>query len=328
MKFVLVTGAGGFLGTAITRKLVSLGVGTRALVRSEQKAALFVGDGADVSICDIRSAGIKDAVARADTVIHCAAVLGPTSLPRESFDSINVGGTRNLVEVLQESHDLRRFVHISSVAVVGDTDRDNPADERMACHPIDDYGQSKLAAENIVLKMAVNGFPAVVARPMWIYGASSLVTTNLFRKIAKRKLPMIGRGLNTMQPVALNDAVDCIVKCATVPGIEGRIFNIAGSEILTVRSMCETIAKAMNTTLPTLTVPMSVALPLARFLERLLPVVGIDSPLTTKKLEFFRVNNSYSIERARTELGWMPKKTFEQGAHEIAQAMKLMQQPS
>jgi len=318
MKFVLVTGASGFLGQAITRKLVSLGIRTRALVRSEHKAALLSGEGAEICTCDIRSAGIRDVLAGADTVIHCAAVVGPASLPRETFNSVNVDGTRNLVELLQKCLAFGRFVHLSTVAVVGDTDRDNPADERVACQPIDNYGASKLAAENIVLKMAAGGFPAVIARPMWIYGATSPVTSKLFQKIAKRKLPMIGPGLNTMQPVAISDAVDCIVKCAITPGIEGRIFNVAGSEILTIRSMCETIARVMGTTLPVPSIPMSMAMAMARLSELVMPVLGITPPVTVKKLDFFRLNNSYSIERSQRELRWKPRITFEQGAEEIA----------
>jgi nucleoside-diphosphate-sugar epimerase len=254
-------------------------------------------------------------------------MVGPTSLPRELFDSINVEGTRNLIGTLERSPNLRRFVHISTVAVVGDTNPKDPADEQSPCNPLDNYGASKLLAEKIVLDAASKGFPAVIVRPMWIYGPTSLVTRNLFHKIARRKLPMIGKGRNTMQPVALADTVEAIVRCALTPGIDGRIYNIAGPEILTVRSMCKAIARAMNAALPTLTIPMSLALPLARVSELLLPFVGVDPPLTMKKLEFFRVNNSYSIERARMELGWIPRKTFDQGAQEIAQAMRLMPQP-
>jgi nucleoside-diphosphate-sugar epimerase len=133
---------------------------------------------------------------------------------------------------------------------------------------------------------------------------------------------MIGPARNTMQPVAIDDAIAGVLKCAVTDGIEGRIYNIAGPEILTIRSMCETIAQAMGTTLPRLSVPLAAAIPVARISELLFPVLGMRPPLTRKKLEFFLVNNSYSIERARRELGWNPTITFEQGARQIAAELK------
>jgi nucleoside-diphosphate-sugar epimerase len=326
MKSVLVTGASGFLGDAVTRKLLSLGIRTQALGRSKQKAELLNRQGAEIVVGDIRDAGIGAITADVDTVIHCAAVIGPPSLPREIFHSINVEGTRNLVDALKDSRNLQRFVHISTVAVVGATDPRDPAHEQTPCRPRDAYGETKLLAEKIVLDAAIAGFPAVIARPMWIYGSRSLTTANLFRKIALRKLPMIGPARNTMQPVALGDAVAAVLKCAVTTGIESRIYNIAGPEILTIRSLCETIADAMGTTLPKPSVPMSAALPLARISELLFPILGLTPPLTRKKLEFFLLNNSYSIERARRELGWNPQITFEHGAREIAEELKRASQ--
>jgi len=326
MKFVLVTGASGFLGLAVVQKLLSLGVSVRALVRSAEKGQLLRQLGVAIVVGDIRDSAMHAAIADVDTVIHCAATIGSSSISREVLCSTNVEGTRNLVNAIKDSPNLQRFVHISTVAVVGETDPRTPAHEETPCRPLDAYGETKLLAEQIVLDAAIAGFPAVIARPMWIYGSGSLITTNLFRKIALRKLPMIGPARNTMQPVAIDDAVAGVLKCAVTDGIEVRIYNIAGPEILTIRSMCETIAQAMGTTLPRLSVPLAAAIPVARISELLFPVLGMTPPLTRKKLEFFLVNNSYSIERARRELGWNPTITFEWGARQIAEELKQSSQ--
>jgi nucleoside-diphosphate-sugar epimerase len=322
MKQVLVTGSTGFLGYAVTIKLLSLGCAVRALVRSSQKAEALNRIGAEAVVSDIRDDAIRIAVGGVDTVIHCAAALGPDSLPREVFHSINAEGTLNLVEALKGSRHLKRFVHVSTVAVVGDTDPQYPATEEAPCQPLDTYAETKLLAERVVLDAAQAGFPAVIARPMWIYGSRSVITTNLFRKIALRKLPMVGSARNTMQPVAIEDAVAGLLKCAVTAGVEGRIYNIAGPEILTIRSTCETIARAMGTTLPRFRVPMWSAVLLATVAESVFPILGIEPPLTRKKLNYFRLNNSYSIDRARRELEWHPKIRFEQGARQVAEAMK------
>lgn len=133
---------------------------------------------------------------------------------------------------------------------------------------------------------------------------------------------MVGPATNTMQPIAIEDAVSGLMKCAVVGGAVGRVYNIAGPETLTVRSMCEIIANAMGSTLPKLRVPLWPAVLLARVSESLFPLLGTAPPLTLKKLEFFRINNSYSIERARQELDWIPQITFREGAGKIAEQLK------
>jgi nucleoside-diphosphate-sugar epimerase len=326
IKSALVTGASGFLGQALTAVLLSRGCTVRALVRSLEKAELLKRLGAEIVKGDIRDSDLNRAFLDVETVFHCAAAIGPPSLPHETFQSINVDGTRNLIETLKASPHLERFVHVSTVAVIGKIDPQNPATEDSPCFPIDVYGETKLLAERVVVDAARTGFPAVIARPMWIYGAGSPVTTNLFRKIGRRKLPIIGAAKNTMQPVAIEDAVAGVVKCPETTGIEGRIYNIAGSEILTINSICETIAGLMGTTLPKPRVPMWFALAAATACENLFPVLGIAPPLSHQKLEFFRVCNSYSIERARQELDWNPEISFQLGARKIAEQVKLEMQ--
>jgi nucleoside-diphosphate-sugar epimerase len=328
MRLVLVTGATGFLGHALTSKLLSRGFAVRALVRSSQRAESLRQSGAEIVLGDIRDPSLHPATANVDTVIHCAAAVGPPSLPREIFHSINVQGTQNLVEALKNSRHLERFVHISTVAVVGAIDPRNPASEEAPCRPLDVYGETKLLAEQVVLGAARAGLPVVIIRPMWIYGSRSVVTANLFRKIALRKLPIIGSAANTMQPIAIEDAVSAVLQSAVTVGIEGRIYNIAGPEILTIRSMCETIAEAMSTTLPKFRLPLSAAIVVATVSELLFPPLGVTPPLTHKKLEFFRVNNSYSIDRALRELDWSPKVTFREAARKIAEELEMVSQSS
>lgn len=324
IRKAFVTGASGFLGEALVRKLLSLGVSVRALVRSHQKGQLLRQLGAEIVVADIRDAAIGDYARGVDTVFHCAATVRAPISPLDAFYAVNVEGTKSLLEAFRKNDSLQRFVHVSTVAVVGETDPRHPAEEDAPCHPLDTYGDTKLLGERVVADFATTGFPAVIARPMWIYGANSLITSNLFRKIALRKLPMVGAASNTMQPIAVEDAVSGLLQCAGVKGIEGRTYNLAGPEILTIRSMCAMIAEAMGTTLPKLEVPMSVALPLAIVSESMFPLLGMNPPLSREKLEYFRLNNSYSIERAKKELDWTPQTTFREGARQVAN--QLLQQ--
>ncbi|MBV9306723.1 MAG: NAD-dependent epimerase/dehydratase family protein [Acidobacteriaceae bacterium] len=230
---------------------------------------------------------------------------------------------RGTFDVCKHSSGIDRFVYVSTVAVLGSAVGRVPASESAECHPIDAYGESKLLSERIVLEATRSGLPAVIARPMWIYGSESVVTGNLFRRIAKRRFPLLGRGDNLMQPVALRDAVSGILKCATVADIEGRVYNIAGPEVLTIRNMCATIAAATNVRYPVLYLPMAAATLLTFSCEWMLPVLGFNPPMTRRSLLFFQVNHTYSIDRARRELNWHPAITFREGATEIAAGLGL-----
>jgi 2-alkyl-3-oxoalkanoate reductase len=322
MNRVLVSGASGFLGSAVATRLLSSGIAVRALVRSRQKGELLEQMGAEIVCGDIRDRTLRVGIDDVDTVIHCAAAIGPVAISPEERHAINVDGTSNLITLFRRAASLRRFVHVSSVAVVGDTDPKNPADEQIACRPRDSYAQTKLLAEEVVRDAVTSGFPAVIVRPMWIYGSLSTLTANLFAKIARRKLPMVGAARNTVQPIFVTDAVDALLRCTETSGIEGKIYNIAGPETLTIRCMCETIAKAVGTTLPKLRIPISSAILVAAISESILPHIRISPPVSFQKLEFFRLNNSYSIERAKRELNWVPKIPFAQGARLVAEELK------
>lgn len=322
MNRVLVSGASGFLGSAVATRLLSSGIAVRALVRNREKAALLEQMGAEIVCGDIRDRTLGVAIADVDTVIHCAAAIGPVAISPEERHAINVDGTSNLITLSRCAASLRRFVHISTVAVVGDTDPKNPADEQTPCRPRDSYAQTKLLAEEVVHDAVTSGFPAVIVRPMWIYGSRSALTANLFAKIARRKLLMVGAAKNTMQPIFVSDAVDALLRCAEISALEGKIYNIAGPETITVRCMCETIANAVGTTLPKLRIPISPAILVAAISQSILPHIRISPPVSFQKLEFFRLNNSYSIERAKRELNWVPKVPFAQGARTVAEELK------
>ena len=113
-----------------------------------------------------------------EVVHHLAAAHLGASVTDAEFERVNVGAVRSLVGTAIDAG-VQRFVHCSSVGVFGRIDNP-PADEDSPCHPDIAYERSKLAGEQAVIEAVTTGFPAVIIRPVWVYGPGDARTEKLF----------------------------------------------------------------------------------------------------------------------------------------------------
>ncbi len=312
LRNVLVTGASGFIGAHLACRLASMGVAVRGLLRNTSRPVIPLQGVSEVhgDITDVES--LKHAVKGVDTVFHSAGMLGPAHAPMEAYRAVNALGTENLIRVCRDQG-IQRFVHISSVGVLGPIPPRTNACEGTPPRPQDRYEITKLEGEEIALTAAKEGFPAVIARPAWVYGPGDRRTLKLFRMIARRRFMIIGKADNKQHPVWIQDLVDGLLRCAQVPGIEGRVYHLAGPEILTVEKLCSTIAEAAGVTISPLRPPVALIRTPALLLEKLFSLWGGDPPVDHRKVDFFLVNRAYSIKRAKAELAWNPKMKFAPG---------------
>jgi dihydroflavonol-4-reductase len=307
------TGATGFIGGALAERLRERRVEVRALVRRGSRTGRLAAVGVQTIAGDLAGdlSGLSDALHGVDTVFHVGALLGPPYLPRDRFFAVNRDGTQRLVDACATR--VARFVHVSTVAVVGSIPPGVEATEDHPCRPLGHYGESKRAAELVVEKAARQGLPAVIVRPMWIYGPESRAANRLLDWIARGRFFLVGSATNTIQPLALDDLLDGLVKCATVPGIEGRTYHLAGAEVVRTAQFCEQAALALGVRLPRWRVPLPIARGASYIMERTLVPIGIRPPLDANKIAFFEVNHAYSIARAARDLGWIPTTTWREG---------------
>jgi UDP-glucose 4-epimerase len=173
---VVVTGAGGLIGSAVVRTLVGSDVTVRAHVGPPGAAAAFLPAGVPLIRADIDdAAAVRDLVAGAAAVVHLA---GPASVAESfrdpaGFERAHVGGTRAVVDACRV-HGVPRLVHVSSAEVYGLPAAAGPVDEDSRPAPRSPYAASKLAAEGIVEEAVDAGaLTAVVLRPFSVYGARS-----------------------------------------------------------------------------------------------------------------------------------------------------------
>ena len=169
---VLITGATGFIGPHLVRKLMSEGHACRCLVRSRQRSALLERLGAEIIEGEITRAGSLEGVAKGmDCLLHLATLghMSNFTVTEAMFEAVNVRGTVNIMtEALKEK--VPRIVHCSSVAAMGICS-EVPATEESECRPHHPYGRSKLKAEHAVLDMVrTRGLPATMIRFSMVYG--------------------------------------------------------------------------------------------------------------------------------------------------------------
>lgn len=313
----LVTGATGFVGSSLAITLSKKGINVRGLVRNSgsEKARELAEAGVELHSGDVtQPETLAQAVRDIDTVFHAAAVLGPANLDPKVYRAVNAGGTSAMIAACRSDGGVKRFVHLSTVGVLGPLPEKVRADEGCPPKPEDIYEVTKLEAEELVLDAIRNDrFPAVIVRPGWVYGPGDTRTYRLFRMIARKRFMVIGKALNRQHPIHVEDLVAGILLAAMVTEAEGRVYHLCGPEIITVNELCAEVAEAAGVRLFPFHPPVWTVREPARMIGKIWSLFGADPPVDHRKADFFTIHRAYSIQRAKDELGWVPEIRFADG---------------
>lgn len=294
---VVVTGATGFIGGALARRLRAEGAAVTAAVRSPDKTDF---DAVKFDLGDPTS--FAAAVAGQRIVFHVAAWMGGEEAEAETF---NVEATRALVAAAL-SAGVERFVLISTVAVYGLPEADRVTEEHaFDLQQSDPYGRTKAIGE--LAARELGGDRVVVIRPAMVYGPSSWTWTVTMMKMVKKGTPSIfgaGDGLTFL--VYIDNLVDAILAGATTPEAAGQAFHLADTS-LPWADFFGIYGKMCGR--PPRRVPDFVASAIALAAE-LLPL-GI--PLTRGRLAMYRKKLVFDTTKAQRVLGWTPRIDLEEG---------------
>lgn len=316
---ILVTGATGFLGSALVTTLVKQQQPVRILVRDENKARAQFGDAVSIITGDITDAEqVKKAVEGATIIYHLVGHLYHPSVPTELFRRTHVEGTRTLLQACQGQSQLQRFVHCSTTGVHGITGP-QPAAEDAPFAPTNPYEITKLESELLALRAyQQQGLPVSVVRPGLVYGPGDLHLLGFFQSINKGLFRVIDGGRAQLHPVYIDDITASFLLCAEKPEAIGNSYNIAGEQPVTIRQLAQSIAAALGKELPRGNIPLWLA-NLAADTFTLLPgFEGEKAPLTRSRIKFLTKSRVYCIERAQQELGYQPKMGLAEGMKQTA----------
>lgn len=315
MKRILITGASGFTGSHLARKMKEIGYHVRVLVRSGRETSFLEKMGAEIVQGDVTQKDtLWPAVQGVDTVYHLAAVYRQEGIPEKVFWEVNVKGTQNLLEVSQQAK-VKRFVHCSTVGVQGEI-KNPPATEEAPYNSGDHYQTTKMEGEKLVLSYFQQGkLPVVVFRPVGIYGPGDMRFLKLFRNVQK---PMIGSGEVLYHLTYIDDLVEGIRLVGEMPDIEGEIFTLAGPRYTTLNELYSILAEILGVRPSKIHLPVWPFMVVGAVCEWICKPFRIQPPIYRRRLDFFLKDRAFDISKAKERLGYSPKVDLKEGLTKTA----------
>ncbi len=250
---VVVTGAGGFIGSALAAELLRLGAAVRALAGAPGQDTGKLPAGVGPVHADITEQAVLDDLAAGATVcFHLAglpSVAGSFEAPLE-YARVHVLGTLAMLEACQRAG-VRRFVYLSSAEVYGRADVAEVGEE-LPPSPRSPYAAAKAAAEQYVGAWArATGLEVVVLRPFSVYGpglAERSVLGTILRRASRQEEIVLADLRPVRDFVYLDDVVDGMLRAATLP-VQGRTFNLGTGVGTSVETLARIAMRAAGTRL-------------------------------------------------------------------------------
>jgi len=304
---VLVTGASGFVGSAVAAKLVERGFSVRALVRATSPRGHLAGLDLDYVQGDLRDAEtIRPAMAGVRYLFHVAADYRLWARDRNEIVVNNVTGTRVMMEEALRAG-VERIVYTSSVATLAvqrdgtSVDETVPLEELKA---IGAYKRSKVAAERLVERMiAQQGLPAVIVNPSTPIGPRDVKPTPTGRIIveaARGRMPaFVDTGLNLVH-------VDDVAQGHLAALDRGKIGEryILGGQNVQLSEMLTVIANLIGRRPPRVRLPRSAIVPLALAAETVARFTGREPFVTMDALRMSKYRMFFTAAKAERDLGF------------------------
>ena len=304
---VLVTGANGFLGAWLTKRLLAEGYETTALVRKNSDLSELGDTKPNFLYGDVTNLpSLQQAFKNQDAIFHLAGVVSYKKQDQALLEKVNVEGTRNVVQACSELH-VPQLLHLSSVVAIGSSFTPQSLTEKAnynIAHLNLGYFDTKKAAEDIVIAAAkANKINAVCVNPSTIYGFGDAKKGSRKNqvKVARGDLPFYTSG--GVNVVAVEDVIDGIL-LALKKGRSGERYILA-NENMTIKNLFERIAHFANVPAPKYLMP-NWALHSLGYLGDQLQPIGINLGLSQINAYTATMFHWFDSAKAQTELGFNP----------------------
>jgi dihydroflavonol-4-reductase len=305
----LVTGATGFVGSAVARRLLRDGHHVRVLVRATSDRRNLQGLDVDVIEGDLtKAASLLPACDDCDVLFHVAADYRLWAPAPEELYRTNVEGTRAILEAARQVG-IPRIVYTSSVATLGIPKDGSPGDEKTAValgDMIGHYKRSKFLAEEVARTFALEGLPIVVVNPSTPLGPHDIKPTptgRIVRDAISGRLPAyVDTGLNIVH-------VDDVAEGHWLAFQHGRVGEryILGGFDLSLHDVLVAIADITGRSPPKWRLPHAVVMPVAYAAEAWARLTGTNPIATVEEVRMSKKRMFFSSAKAERELGYAPR---------------------
>jgi nucleoside-diphosphate-sugar epimerase len=311
---VFVTGGTGFTGAALVERLLKDGHSVSVL---DNKPGLIADKltaaGAEITYGSVAD---REAVARAskgaEVVMHLAAAFRETGAPDELYKTVNVQGTRVVVEEAIKAG-ARKLVYCSTQGVHGHIENP-PGDESSPIAPADYYQQSKYEGELVLNEFTDADIEFTTIRPTAIYGPGDPERFGMiFRRARKGFFPIFGSGRTYYHPVYIDNLVDAFILAMEQGKGAGQAYIIADKEFFSIKELVQRVGKAIGTDVSTPTYPIWPLIIAGHVCEKVCKPFGINPPLFPRRVDWFRQVRAFRIDKAKRELGYEPRVGIDEG---------------
>jgi dihydroflavonol-4-reductase len=316
---VLVTGATGFTGIVLARKLVEAGLKVSAVARKSSNLeplkdldiTWFRGDVFDKEI-------MKEALAGQQYVFHVAAAFREAKSTEKDYWNVHVRSTQIIAEEVIKDPNFKRYVHISTIGVHGHIENP-PATEEYRFAPGDGYQRTKLQAEEWLNDFAANNsLSYAIIRPAAIYGPGDRRLVKLFKMALNSYFPLLGKGNCMYHLVHVDDLTNSFIIAATHPDAQGETIISGAEEPIAIADIARIVADHFGKTIKVIRLPIGPFFLIADICEFLCKPLKIEPPIYRRRVAFYSKDRNFDISKMKNMLGYAPKHSNKEGIIETA----------
>lgn len=316
---VLVTGATGYTGSVLVKKLLDIGVNVRAVARKSSNIAPLE----NLPVTWLRGEVFDDKTIRSAMedvhyVFHVAAAFRDPKSTEQDYRNVHLKSTELIVAEALQNPEFKRLIHVSTMGVHGHIENP-PGDETSQFSPGDGYQRTKAEAEIWLKDFAKeNDFPYTIIRPCAIYGPGEKRLLKIYKMATKKLFPILGQGKCWYHLVHVDDLVGAMIVAATEPRALGEAFIVGSSEPIQLEEMAAIIAREYNHKLRIVRLPIGPFFLLGDICEAICKPLKINPPIYRRRVAFYSKDRNFSTRKMREVLGYLPLYENEKGIVESA----------
>ena len=312
---ILITGATGFIGSNLAKKLIYEGHEVIALARKQSNVGFLRRMGVKIIYCDLNDyRSIKNKLKQVDVVYHLAALKRGSCYSEKEYLNVNVKSVKNLINDCPEN--LQRFVYCSSAGVHGNNFEKNklPVNESYLYKTYSIYEQTQVLAEKIVESVSKkNNVLYTIIRPGVTYGPRNTSMIKMFELIRKYHFFIFaGKGDNVIHLTYIDDLINALILIINNKKAINEKFIITGKEITTTDKFVSVIAESLNVDVKKVYSPYGLLKFSGNIIDFLGKNLGTDFPIT-KIIDFLVKNRTYDCSKAKNMLGYEAKIGIKEG---------------